>query len=83
MCISTNHQSLGSCFVVLVASFNGNLSLTVGYPSPTYERSCIFSSFLSLALFLFIYIFICLFDLRVMNKILATAINIARARVQQ
>ena len=78
MCISTNHQSLGSCFVVLVASFNGNLSLTVGYPSPTYERSCIFSSFLSLS-FLFIY----LFDLGVMNKILATAINIARARVQQ
>lgn len=38
VCISPNQQIMGSCFAVLVAFFNGNLSLSLGFPTPTYDR---------------------------------------------
>eukprot|EP00026_Physarum_polycephalum_P009070 Phypoly_transcript_09181.p1 GENE.Phypoly_transcript_09181~~Phypoly_transcript_09181.p1 ORF type:complete len:427 (+),score=56.67 Phypoly_transcript_09181:68-1348(+) len=38
---TTNQNLFGACFVVVLASFNGNLNISVGYPSPTYPRSLI------------------------------------------
>jgi hypothetical protein len=32
---------IGPCFALLVVILNGNLSLNINFPVPTYDRSCI------------------------------------------